>query len=104
MLKKLYSGLIAASLLLAMNAVYAQGGMGGEGRTLELTEAAETLGLTEEELREALGTPPDFAAAAETLGITREELRAAMPAREGKGEGKGGGGMGGGGKGGMSAE
>lgn len=91
MLKKLYSCLVAASLMLAMGTVAAQGGMGGGMGAPDLTEAAETLGITQEALLEALGSdgPPDFAATAEKLGITEEELTAAMPARA-----EGGGGMG----------
>lgn len=49
------------------------------GAEPDLSAAAATLGITEQELMDALGTPPpDFEAAAETLGITVEELQAAM--------------------------
>lgn len=45
---------------------------------LDLAAAAKALGVTEEELRNALGDPqqgpPDLAAAAEQLGLTVEEL------------------------------
>ncbi len=45
----------------------------------DLTAAAEMLGITEQELKDALGPPPpDLAAAAATLGITEEELQNAM--------------------------
>ncbi|MEM8535408.1 MAG: DUF1566 domain-containing protein [Chloroflexota bacterium] len=45
----------------------------------DLAAAAATLGITEQELRDALGTPPpDFAATAEALGITVEELQNAL--------------------------
>ena len=81
MLKTFYSCLVAASLLLVMTNASAQmGGMGG-GQGPDLTEAAEKLGVSQEELLEALGgPPPDFAAAAEKLGITEEALMEVMPA------------------------
>ncbi|MDC7238791.1 MAG: hypothetical protein PQJ50_00390 [Spirochaetales bacterium] len=48
----------------------------------DLSSAAETLGITEEELISALGEPgqgpPDFSKAAETLGISEEELKEAL--------------------------
>lgn len=46
---------------------------------IELATAAERLGVSEQDLREALGPlPPDFEAAAQILGITVEELRSAL--------------------------
>lgn len=53
------------------------GGPGGQGRP-DFTLAAEELGITEQELLDALGQPPNFEAAAETLGITIEELQEAI--------------------------
>ena len=55
----------------------------GEGRDTQqapdLAAAAVVLGITEQELMDALGPPPpDLQAAAETLGITVEELRNAL--------------------------
>ena len=45
----------------------------------DLAVAAETLGITEQELMAALGPPPpDLAAAAQTLGITEQELQNAL--------------------------
>lgn len=45
----------------------------------DLAAAAQTLGITEQELTDALGDPPpDLDAAAETLGITVGELEAAL--------------------------
>ena len=45
----------------------------------DLAAAADALGITEDELRAALGgPPPDFAAAADTLGVTEDELTAAL--------------------------
>ena len=45
----------------------------------DLSRAAATLGVSEEELRTALGPPPpDLAAAADALGITLEDLMAAL--------------------------
>ncbi|MEY4169473.1 MAG: hypothetical protein RLZ94_546 [Actinomycetota bacterium] len=46
----------------------------------DLSAAAKELGITVNQLTEALGTtfPPDFAAAAKTLGITESELKAAL--------------------------
>lgn len=56
------------------------------GEAPDLSEAAALLGISENELSEALGgPPPDFEAAAETLGISVEELTAAMPAGPGQG-------------------
>ncbi len=45
----------------------------------DLAAAAEILGITEQQLMEALGPPPpDFTAAAQTLGITEQELQNAL--------------------------
>ncbi|MEJ6722697.1 YHYH protein [Ilumatobacter sp.] len=53
---------------------------GAEGAAPDLSEAAATLGVTQQELQAALGgPPPDFDAAAETLGVTVDELQAALP-------------------------
>ena len=61
------------------------GGQGGQpdagqpGAAPDFAAAAEILGVTEQELQDALGgPPPDFAAAAVTLGISEEALQAAM--------------------------
>lgn len=55
------------------------GGRGGAGGPPNFAAAAEILGVTEQELRDALGgPPPDFAAAAETLGLSEQELQAAL--------------------------
>lgn len=56
------------------------GATGRPGDAPDLTEAAETLGVTEAALIEALGSPPDFGAAAEALGIDVAELEAVLPA------------------------
>jgi hypothetical protein len=54
------------------------GGPGAGGP--DFTEAAEVLGVTVDELLDALGPPPpDLEAAAATLGVTMEELQAALP-------------------------
>lgn len=49
----------------------------------DFTQAAEALGVTPDELMQALGDPrsgpPDVAAAAKMLGLTEEALRAALP-------------------------
>lgn len=49
----------------------------------DLSEAAEKLGISEEDLHAAIrasgGPPPDLAKAAESLGITEGELKAVMP-------------------------
>lgn len=51
----------------------------GSGGPPDFAAAAETLGISEEALRGALGgPPPDFAAAAETLGISVETLQNAL--------------------------
>lgn len=74
---------ILALSALFMNAAIAQpaGGMGDGGNRPDFATVAETLGVTEEALIEALGSPPpDFAAAAEQLGVTEEALMEAMPA------------------------
>ena len=48
----------------------------------DISGAAATLGVSEEDLRDAIGGggPPDFAAAANALGISEDDLRAALPA------------------------
>lgn len=57
-----------------------QGGPPGDGGPPDFSEAAATLGVTEEELLAALGRPPfDLEAAAAKLGVTAEELEAALP-------------------------
>ncbi|MGA9435934.1 MAG: hypothetical protein WBV62_17020, partial [Roseobacter sp.] len=49
----------------------------------DFSQAADALGVTADDLMQALGDPrsgpPDLAAAAKTLGVTEEALRAAMP-------------------------
>ncbi len=54
---------------------------------MDLATAAAKLGVTEQQLREALGDPsqgpPDLAAAAEQLGISVEELQEALVLPEG---------------------
>lgn len=53
----------------------------GNGQPPDLAAAATQLGLTEQQLREALGPPPpDFAAAASKLGISEAALRQALGA------------------------
>jgi len=52
---------------------------GGQGNGPDLAAAAASLGISENDLRNALGAPPpDFGAAAQTLGITVEELQNAL--------------------------
>lgn len=55
--------------------------MPGGGGGPDIAAAATELGITEQALRDALGTsmPPDFAAAADALGISEDDLRAALP-------------------------
>ncbi|MBP1928983.1 hypothetical protein J2741_001530 [Methanolinea mesophila] len=57
-------------------------GPGGRMMEFDLAAAAETLGVTEEELSAALGDtsqgPGDIAAAAQVLGVTEQELQAAL--------------------------
>lgn len=58
----------------------------GPGGRPDLAAAAETLGITEDELRDALGPPPpNLEAAAATLGITVEELEDALGVSSGGG-------------------
>ncbi len=55
----------------------AQGGQPGDAP--DFAAAAAILGVTEQELQDALGgPPPDFAAAAEALGVSEEALQAAI--------------------------
>ncbi len=82
-----------------------QGAPGGEGQQdgrqpggqPDFAAAADTLGITEEELMAALGGegqgPPDFAAAAEILGITEEALMEALGISAGGPPSGGGGGQ-----------
>ncbi|MBI1881016.1 MAG: YHYH protein [Chloroflexi bacterium] len=54
---------------------------GDPGGPPDLATAAAQLGITEQQLREALGPPPpDFAAAAQKLGILEAELRQVLEA------------------------
>ncbi|MEC9308015.1 MAG: hypothetical protein VX966_00700 [Chloroflexota bacterium] len=49
----------------------------------DMKQAAERLGITRDELREALGgPPPDISIGAKTLGITEEDLLAALDMQE----------------------
>ncbi len=72
---------------------FTQGGPGGgqpgvrnqsgqsSGGEPDLSEAAEKLGVTVQQLQRALGPPPpDFTAAAQTLGVSESYLRSIMPA------------------------
>ncbi|MEM9033716.1 MAG: YHYH protein [Actinomycetota bacterium] len=65
----------------------AGGGGGAEGGAPpdapDFGEAAATLGITEDELVAALGSPPDLDAAAETLGLDVADLEAVLPAPPG---------------------
>ena len=49
----------------------------------DLSEAAEKLGISEDDLHAAMrasgGPPPDLAKAAEILGISEEDLKAVLP-------------------------
>ncbi len=61
-----------------------------------LSEAAQTLGVSETDLRDAMrrepdtepGTGPDYAAIATKLGVTEEALRAAVPPPPARPEGE----------------
>jgi len=55
-------------------------GMAPNGQRPDIAAAAETLGVSEHTLMEALGTtpPPDFEKAASALGVTVDVLRAAL--------------------------
>ena len=54
------------------------------GEAPDLAAAAATLGISEQDLMDALGDPPpDLETAAATLGVTAEELMAALGAAEG---------------------
>ena len=52
----------------------------GMGTGPDFSAAAESLGITEDELRSALGgPPPNFSEAAVKLGITEEKLAEVLP-------------------------
>ncbi|HEY1773848.1 MAG TPA: YHYH protein [Gammaproteobacteria bacterium] len=54
-------------------------GQGRAGNEAVLQRAAQSLGISADQLRSALGPPPpDLARAAQTLGISEDKLRAAM--------------------------
>jgi hypothetical protein len=60
-----------------------QGNNGSQDGRPDMAAAAAQLGLTEQQLQEALGPPPpDFAAAAQKLGISEEDLRQALQAAQ----------------------
>lgn len=64
-----------------------QGGMPGERPgvpEIDLAGVAEQLGVTEEQLSEALDNMRDLAAAAEELGVSEESLREAIGIPEGR--------------------
>lgn len=69
----------------AATGIGSQGGAGqgpGQGMPPGFEQAAHTLGVTAEQLANALGGPgqqTDFAAAAASLGVTEEALRSALP-------------------------
>lgn len=53
---------------------------GGAGGPPDFSEAAEALGISEQDLIDALGgPPPNFEAAAEKLGVSQERLMEVMP-------------------------
>lgn len=58
-----------------------QGGFGNgfADREAMFSQAAETLGITVEDLTAALGTPPDIEGAAKKLEISVEKLQEALP-------------------------
>lgn len=57
----------------------APGGAQGAGQGPDLSAAAKKLGITEQQLKDALGAPPpNFATAAQKLGITAADLKAAL--------------------------
>lgn len=64
-----------------------------QGGAPDFAAAAEQLGVTEQELVDAIGgPPPDFAAAAEILGVTEEALEGALGGPPGGRGGRGNGG------------
>ena len=70
----------AATVVLVGQVSATGGGAPPAGAGPDLTEAAEALGVTVDELRTALGgPPPDIEGAAEALGVSAEELRAVLP-------------------------
>lgn len=73
--------IISASAFIMNHPVIAQP-QGGMGAGPDLSSVAEQLGVSEDELRDALGDPPpNLTEAAEKLGITEEELIEALPPR-----------------------
>ena len=72
---KCIRGVTAVDLLAADEGPGAQG-----GPAIDTAAAAAKLGITEAELKDALGLtmPPDFASAAEKLGITEAELKSIL--------------------------
>ncbi len=57
---------------------------GGKRPKMDLSDAATKLGVTEEALEKAMkdsgGPPPNLAKVAETLGVSEADLKAALPA------------------------
>ncbi len=79
-LKFLLAILVSTGFLSLSGLVSAQP-PGGMGAGPDFSSAAESLGVTEDELIDALGgPPPNFAEAAEKLGITEEQLMEVIPA------------------------
>jgi hypothetical protein len=65
-----------------------QGGPGEGGGKPDITAAATKLGVTEDQVKAALGDPnqgpPNFAKAAKALGITEKQLMEALGTSQGK--------------------
>ena len=60
-----------------------RGGSKGGQRGHDFLAASKLLGVTEQELRDAVGgPPPNFKAAAETLGISEEKIRSSLQVRQ----------------------
>lgn len=79
-MKFLLTAVFTASILSLCGLVSAQP-PGGMGAGPDFSSAAESLGVSEDELIDALGgPPPNFSEAAEKLGISEEKLMEALPA------------------------
>lgn len=73
------AAIIAASFFSLGNPATAQPAK-GMGTGPDFSAAAESLGITEDELRSALGgPPPNFSEAAKKLGISEEKLAETLP-------------------------
>ncbi|TCS41114.1 hypothetical protein [Reinekea marinisedimentorum] len=91
-MKKITACAAAVAMALSIGTAIAASSDQGPPRGPNFAEVAETLGIAEQDLIDALGEPvqgerPDFATAAAALGISEQDLMDAMGPPPGGGQG-----------------